>query len=468
MRRNPTPRAFDMPPVAELERSLDLRAEDREELQGLFALNTRRVPRVRLLGFQLLSAFAVLHNVAVLGDPLWGRLLPVIVGVEAYAVLQLFVLRRFFARSKRVHLGLVFLVADLAAFTAVVWATGGPSSLLWPIYLVRVGDQMWTGRRRAAAFGALGVLAYLGLIAGMAGLGGAEIAWGAEALKISALAAMAGFLVYASSVPWDLQGKAHAAKDVIIRLEEQSLELDAERQRAEYASRAKSQFLERMSHELRTPLNSVVGFTNILLKQHHRFEDRELDFLQRIRRNGVHLLALINDILDYARIEEGRLDVTPADIDLGAVVRDTIRQLEGTRGASRVRVSFGMPALMSDLHADETRVRQILVNLIGNALKFTQEGWVRVEVDADSEGRPVALHVHDTGIGIPPDRIAHIFDPFEQSEGDTRRKFGGTGLGLAISHSLCRLMEFELLARSEPGKGSTFTVRFRPEERVGV
>jgi signal transduction histidine kinase len=280
-------------------------------------------------------------------------------------------------------------------------------------------------------------------------------------VKLLALAAMSAALAAVATQPWDVQTRTTEARDLIMRLEAQSLELDLARRRAEEASRAKSDFLARMSHELRTPLNSVVGFTNVLLR---KADGRDREYLTRIRASGVHLLGLIDDILDLARIEAGRIEIELQDVDLGALVRETVNQLEGKAMGSAVTLAYQVPPGLAPLPADDARLRQVLINLVGNALKFTDKGRVDVEVVADATGRAAErLHVRDTGIGIAPDRLPHIFHPFEQADGTTSRKYGGTGLGLAVSRSLCELMGFALSVESEAGRGSVFTVSFRPE-----
>ncbi len=456
----PTPHAsLDLPPVEEIESVLDLEAEDRQEIPGLYNLNARRVPVARLVGMQVLLAFGALHNLVVGAGDGWSTFLVVAVGVELYAAAQFMVLRLLFARFTRIHLGTLFLALDLPVFTCVVYATGADASLLWPMYLIRVGDQLWIGRRRAALMGVIGAGSYVAMLLWVAGVERLPLDLGIEALKVGIILSLTGYMVSIARMPWDLQGRTRAAKDLILRLEQQSIELDEARRRAEEASQTKSEFLARMSHELRTPLNSVVGFTNLLLRKPETPTDRRLDYLDRIRQNGVHLLALINDILDIARIEEGRLDVHLTDVDVEVMVRDTVGQLQGRLQGTDVSISVAVPRRHRPIQADEARLRQILINLVGNAIKFTPSGWIRVEVAADEQtGRVERISVVDTGIGIGRSRQDGIFAAFEQADGSTARRFGGTGLGLAISRALCELMGFSLTVESALGEGSTFSV----------
>jgi PAS domain S-box-containing protein len=238
------------------------------------------------------------------------------------------------------------------------------------------------------------------------------------------------------------------------------LELIVARDAAEAANRAKSDFLARMSHELRTPLNSIIGFANVLLKNKAgTFQEGDLSFLTRIAANGRHLLGLINDILDLSKIEAGHMSLEIADVALDALVRETVEEIEGQARDRTVTLRVELPERVLAFATDRARMKQVLINLIGNALKFTDDGEVVVRLETDSASRPVRLAVRDTGIGIPADRLDAIFNVFEQAESMITRRFGGTGLGLAISRSLCDLMGYRLEVASIEGEGTTMLIR---------
>lgn len=229
---------------------------------------------------------------------------------------------------------------------------------------------------------------------------------------------------------------------------------DAER----HANQAKSAFLASMSHELRTPLNSIIGFTAQVRKNKggHLTATDQL-YLERVERNAIQLLALINSLLDLSRIEAGRLEVDLAPTELASLLRDTVAQLEG-QARPGVVVRVDAPDEAPLLEIDAGKVRQVVINLLGNALKFTHDGSVTVRLHLAESGDPAVIEVEDTGIGIPDDRLDAIFQPFEQAERTTARDYGGTGLGLNISRSLCALIGARLEVRSTVGIGTTFRV----------
>ena len=237
-------------------------------------------------------------------------------------------------------------------------------------------------------------------------------------------------------------------------------QLSAAAQREAEANQAKSDFLARMSHELRTPLNSVIGFANVLLRNKRGvLGEQELSYVERIRANGTHLLGIINDILDLAKVESGRMDLMVVPVDVPALVRETLSQITARDG---VDMDVALPPATQPLLADRDKLKQVLLNLVANAIKFTEHGRVLVRVVAEADGAVRRIDVADTGAGIPPDRLAAIFEAFEQAESTTSRRYGGTGLGLAIARTMCERMNFRLVVASTVGTGSTFSILTDP------
>ncbi len=258
-------------------------------------------------------------------------------------------------------------------------------------------------------------------------------------------------------------GATVTVRDVTARVEADAVVRRA-REAAEAANRAKTDFVARMSHELRTPLNSVIGFSNILLRnKRHALNDSELTYLTRISTSGTHLLALINDVLDIAKVEAGHMAFELSDVDVVSLTKSVISQLDAVAHASGLRVVLETPGEAMFVIADNSRLQQVLLNIIGNAIKFTPAGTVSVRIvgEASPSGQATTnrrIEVSDTGIGIASDRLGAVFEAFEQAESSTSRRYGGTGLGLSISRALCEAMGMHLTAESKLGAGSTFSI----------
>jgi signal transduction histidine kinase len=223
------------------------------------------------------------------------------------------------------------------------------------------------------------------------------------------------------------------------------------------ASQHKSQFLANMSHELRTPLNAILGYTELLLDGlYGKLGEKALGVLDRVQTNGKHLLGLINDVLDLAKIEAGQLTLTVTDYAVGAVVQSVVAATESLAKAKGLELRADVAPAMPLGHGDERRLTQVLLNLVGNAIKFTDTGSVTVSAIA-REGR-FKLAVRDTGPGIAADDQARIFEEFQQVDNSSTRKKGGTGLGLAISRRIVEMHGGTIAGESEVGAGSTFRI----------
>jgi two-component system, NtrC family, sensor kinase len=238
-------------------------------------------------------------------------------------------------------------------------------------------------------------------------------------------------------------------------------EIQDKNRQLQQASEHKSQFVSNMSHELRTPLNAVIGLTDMLVTNAARFgTEKAKEPLQRVHRAGTHLLGLINQVLDLSKIEAGKLELNPQTVQLLPLIKDVISTAEQLAGQNKNRLVVDAQENLGALTIDPMRLRQILLNLLSNACKFTKAGEVKLAARKGSNGSNfVAFAVSDTGIGMTPEQQAKVFEEFSQADATTAQKFGGTGLGLAITRKLARMMGGDVTVTSEPGKGSIFTVR---------
>jgi signal transduction histidine kinase len=238
-------------------------------------------------------------------------------------------------------------------------------------------------------------------------------------------------------------------------------EIQQQSRQLQVASRHKSEFLANMSHELRTPLNAIIGITEMLQEDARDLKrDDELDPLERIARAARHLLALINDILDLSKIEAGKMEIHLESFSIAGIIEDVVNTITPLAAKNGNRVVVECPPDIGMISADQTRLRQALLNLASNAAKFTERGLVTIRAHrATAAGRDwLTMDVTDTGIGVSREQIGRLFQDFVQADASTTRKYGGTGLGLAISRRFCQMMGGDITVVSEPGRGSTFTV----------
>jgi len=271
-----------------------------------------------------------------------------------------------------------------------------------------------------------------------------------------------------------MTGRLRLARQDLTRanaeLEQRHHELQLLMEAAESANQAKSQFLANMSHELRTPMNAIIGYSEMLMDEAQDMASQSampevesvfVPELKKITAAGRHLLALINDILDLSKIEAGRMELHLETFPLVPLIEDVAKTIEPMATKNGNRLVIDCPADLATIHGDQIRLRQSLLNLASNANKFTEKGTITITARQGQEnGRDwITFAVTDTGIGMTPEQMGKLFQEFSQADVSTTRKYGGTGLGLAISKRFCQMMGGDITVESEPGQGSTFTIR---------
>lgn len=354
---------------------------------------------------------------------------------------------QFFSFQRQVKLGLIPALSLLGVISVAALSFITNHSITHPLRkLQEVAERMAEGNywRRATVYS------------------GDEIGQLAAALNIMSKAVQSretDFQNLSNSLEEQVEARTAELRKQAVSLAGANRELAIARRQAEDANRLKSEFLSTMSHELRTPLNAINGYTQIMLAgMSGEFNDEQQGYLDRIWLNGKHLLSLINDLLDLAKIEAGRIEVVKEPVDLQDWLDVVTGQVRGLAEEKHLDFEVVLDERMPPvIVGDSARLTQVLLNLLSNAIKFTEEGSVRLTVRRQGKAR-WEISVSDTGVGIPSHAQEYIFDEFRQIDGSSQRKHGGTGLGLAIVRNLCLLMGGNVRIKSEVGQGSTFTV----------
>ena len=441
---------------------------DRRRSERAYRLAVFEIPLLRIVGYSFLSIGVYLTSRFALGETsltTWATATLIMAAFSAVSWAILYAAFRYWRKD----LTVTFLALDVVIWTYSIYVTGTESSWLFFILILRVADQTQTTFRRCLGFAAFVTASYAAMLAWAVFVDERPVAFSMAMVRTFFMAVAAFYIALTSRTAErrriQISDAIRLARTMVQRAEHQSSELRDARARAEQGSAAKSEFVANMSHEMRTPLHGVIGMLQLAIDDEQ--SPRRLRQLEMAKRSAESLLSTIDDILDFSKIEAGKIDLEPVYFSLRDLITETVKPLGVTAAAKGLVLSVGIgPEVPDPVWGDPLRLKQVVINLVGNAIKFTDQGEIAIRASI-VESR-FHCQVVDTGIGIPDEQRDRIFAAFEQVDGSRSRRFGGAGLGLAIVAKIIDAMNGTISVESERGKGSTFTFTIPlPADAVG-
>ena len=476
------------------------RRDDPEVNLGRIRQNHQRymvfgAPLYRVMGFAALSLTVLFYLFVDQPQMPWGSAFTFVVVAMGYAFVAAILQRLFYLKNRHPWLYLLFMTTDVVVYLLAIYVTGGHESWLFIILLGRVADQAHLGFRRSIAFAHITCLGYLALVFYLDRYETNDLSWSREMLKLFILYGTNIYIAMTAIPAQAFRKKMHiamrSAQQLLNALRKKSVELKeksdqylAEKEKAESQSRVKSRFLANMSHEIRTPINGILGMNQLL--ESTTLDAEQLEYVETIRFSTESLMGIVNDILDYSKMSRGGVKLEQRPFSIREALEGVADMLALKAFQKKVELwTLVSPTVPSSLLGDPLRVRQVLMNMMDNAVKFTDNGHIEVDCRVigdqglaevlpgwdwenttyrdrmtkliDQSHGPVLLtFVKDSGIGISEEHKETIFQKFSQVDTSTTRKFGGIGLGLAIVKQLVDAMDGLLGVISEEGRGSTF------------